>query len=772
MGERTLVMGVLNVTPDSFTDGGRFLHPDQAYARALELEEQGADVIDLGGESTRPESKRVSAEEEWQRLAPVLKRLRGKLGIPVSIDTYKAETAARALEYDVEIINDPSGLTFDSELAKVVMEANAGLILNHMRGTPESWGGLGPMPDPMGTVLKDLDATASRARRAGVEKNRIMVDPGLGFGKRKEQNSDILAQLGRLAELDYPILVGPSRKSFLAHLTADEAAFATAAAVTAAILSGAHMVRVHDVKAMKVVVAVADEIARLAAAVANKIAEEEDAEWQAKKARGFGPKPLPPYMVEERVQPMRPPLAKVVKPVVVEPVVVEPVVVEPVAPVVPVIQVVASPAKAEEPVVPTDEIKPEAAVAEAVASASSVETSEPVNELPRSAADDLDDEDFDDEDSDEDELAGEELDIDDDDESADGDESEESADAEKSESAAPVPAPHSDTPAKAWGAKKPSDAPTDSTGDRQRPLREGFDPPRRAFGPPKPFGDRPPRRDFDGPRKVFSPRPPQGDRPRFDGPPRGDGDRPRFDGPPPRRDFDGPPPRRNFDGPPPRREGGYGAPQGDRPRFDGPPPRRDFGGPPPRRDGGGYGPPRGDGDRPPRRDYDGPPRRDFDGPPKRNFDGPPQRSFDGPPKRNFDGPPQRSFDGPPKRNFDGPPKRNFDGPPPRREGGGGYGPPRGDGPPRRDFGDSRPPRNFDGPPPRRDDGPSGGRPPYKPYGGPPKRDGGGPPFRGKPNDRPFRPSGPRPDGDRPGGGGPGGDRPYGSPSGKLFRKRP
>src|ERR1700744_3357949 len=152
VGEKTLLMGVLNVTPDSFSDGGNYSDPDRAYARALELEEQGADILDIGGESTRPGSQRVSAEEEWRRLGPVLKRLRDKLQIPISLDTYRAETAERALEYGVEIINDPSGLTFDADLAKIVVNSNAGLILNHMRGTPETWAKLAPMPDPAGSV--------------------------------------------------------------------------------------------------------------------------------------------------------------------------------------------------------------------------------------------------------------------------------------------------------------------------------------------------------------------------------------------------------------------------------------------------------------------------------------------------------------------------------------------------------------------------------------------------------------------------------------------
>ena len=735
-------MGVLNVTPDSFTDGGRFLHPDQAYARALELEEQGADILDLGAESTRPESKRVSAEEEWGRLAPVLKRLKGKLGIPISIDTYKAETAQRALEYGIEIVNDPSGLTFDPELAKVAMEGNLGLVLNHMRGTPESWGGLSPLPDPTGTVLKDLDATASRARRAGVDKARIAIDPGLGFGKRKEQNSDIIAQLGRLAELDYPILVGPSRKSFLAHLTPEDAGYATAAAVTAAILAGAHMVRVHDARAMKTVVAVADEIARMAANVANKIAEEEDAERQAKKLRGFGPKPLPPYLADERALPMRPPLKPVVKPVVVA---------VPVAEAAPVVAAAGEMAETEAPKLETPKLEAPMAVEQPVgteAGAAAVEVAleavvATVEAEPKELADSPK------------QNAADEASV-----AASSTVANDETDVDEpmvagSDETAPVAAP-SDRPAKAWGGKPAQDA----SGDRQRPLRAGFEPPRRATGFSKPpYGDRPQRRDeggpprrdfdgprpaFDGPRKVFSPRPQQGGAPRsFDKPAF---DRPRYDGPP-RRDDGGAPPRRSFDGPPPR-------------QFDGPP----------RREGGGYGPPRGDGP---------PPRRDFSGPP-------PRRGFDGPP-RGGDDRPQRRDDGgaPPRRDFGGPPpRRNFDGPPPRRDFGDR---PSGDRPSGerpsgdRPFGDRPPNRGFGGPP---RSGDSGGRPPYKPYGGRdsgPPREGGRPPFRGGPNDRPFTPRGPRPDdrGDRPGGpdqGGAqgGGERPYGTPGGgkKLFRKRP
>jgi dihydropteroate synthase len=262
LGERTLIMGVLNVTPDSFSDGGAYLDPDRAFARAIEIEEQGADIIDVGAESTKPGSARISAAEENRRLIPVLKRLRGKLTVPVSVDTYKAEVAELAMEHGAEIINDPSGLTFDPQLAKSVVQHDAGLILNHMRGRPESWAKLPPMRDVIGTITRELEATVNRARHAGVDRSRIVVDPGIGFGKRKEQNSEIVAQLGQLARLELPVLVGPSRKSFLARPSEEQTRYATAAAVTACILAGAHIVRVHDVVEMQAAVQVADEVLR------------------------------------------------------------------------------------------------------------------------------------------------------------------------------------------------------------------------------------------------------------------------------------------------------------------------------------------------------------------------------------------------------------------------------------------------------------------------------------------------------------------------------
>jgi dihydropteroate synthase len=269
LGERTMLMGVLNVTPDSFSDSGKYMDPDRAFARAVEMEEQGADIIDIGAESTRPGAQRISEAEELRRLAPVLKRLRGKLSIPISVDTYKAAVAEKALELGAEIVNDPSGLTFDPQLARIAANHNAGLVINHMRGTPETWVKLPPLPDVMGAIQHDLDASVHRAVRSGTDRSRIAIDPGLGFGKRKEQNAEILARLGALAGLGVPLLIGPSRKSFLSAgdkspdfflESATALEYATAAAVTAAILAGAHIVRVHDVAEMKAVAHVADQI--------------------------------------------------------------------------------------------------------------------------------------------------------------------------------------------------------------------------------------------------------------------------------------------------------------------------------------------------------------------------------------------------------------------------------------------------------------------------------------------------------------------------------
>jgi dihydropteroate synthase len=260
LGERTLIMGVLNVTPDSFSDGGNYSDPDRAFARAQELEDQGADIIDIGAESTRPSSARITEAEELRRLIPVLKRLRGKLTVPISVDTYKSGVADKALEHGAEIINDPSGIILDSMLPKVVSKWDAGLIINHMRGMPETWAKLPPVKNLMRSITADLEASLHRAKQHGVQKNQVVIDPGIGFGKRKEQNAEIIGRLQELKSFDLPILVGPSRKLFLKQETEIATEFATAAAVAACVLNGSHIVRVHDVKSMKSAVNVADVI--------------------------------------------------------------------------------------------------------------------------------------------------------------------------------------------------------------------------------------------------------------------------------------------------------------------------------------------------------------------------------------------------------------------------------------------------------------------------------------------------------------------------------
>ena len=260
LGERTQLMGILNITPDSFSDGGLYNDPGKALARALEIEEQGADILDIGAESTRPGSQRISEAEELRRLIPVLKRLRDKLSIPISVDTYKAGVAEKALEHGAEIVNDPTGLLLDLQLPKVVNKYDAGLIINHMRGTPETWARLGPLKDLMRSIGIDLEAAFNRARQTGIDKQQIVLDPGIGFGKRREQNFEIIAKLGELRRLELPIMVGPSRKAFLRKEDTADTEFGTAAAVTASILNGAHIIRVHDVKALKTVIDVADAI--------------------------------------------------------------------------------------------------------------------------------------------------------------------------------------------------------------------------------------------------------------------------------------------------------------------------------------------------------------------------------------------------------------------------------------------------------------------------------------------------------------------------------
>ncbi len=264
LGERTLVMGVLNVTPDSFSDGGLHLDPDAAVERALEIERQGADIIDIGAESTRPGSEGVSLEEELRRILPVLRKLRGKLKIPVSVDTSKAEVAEAAAEAGAEIVNDVTGLRNDPRLAELVPRCKLALVLMHVRGVPRTMQQRPFARDVMRDVITGLRRSVRIARRAGVAESQIIVDPGFGFGKSYPQNYELLARLGELSPLGYPLLVGTSRKAFIARALRGapvaERAWGTAATLAAGILGGAHIVRVHDVAEMVQVARVTDAI--------------------------------------------------------------------------------------------------------------------------------------------------------------------------------------------------------------------------------------------------------------------------------------------------------------------------------------------------------------------------------------------------------------------------------------------------------------------------------------------------------------------------------
>ena len=293
LGERTLIMGVVNVTPDSFSDGGLYLDAEAAIARAVELARQGADWIDVGGESTRPGSRPIPAEEEAERILPVIRGIRRKLpSLPISVDTNKAWVAEQAISEGADILNDISGLRFDPDVAKVARRHKTPLILMHIRGKPESMQQRPFARSIWRSLRQGLEWSVSRALTYGVHRSQLIIDPGLGFGKSRSQNYEILKQLDRLQPFDLPILVGSSRKSFIrvvvmpeqtsrqatrshvknsAQKSRDAGAtsqassavlqLGDAAAVVAAILNGAHIVRVHDVEHIIPAVRIADAIA-------------------------------------------------------------------------------------------------------------------------------------------------------------------------------------------------------------------------------------------------------------------------------------------------------------------------------------------------------------------------------------------------------------------------------------------------------------------------------------------------------------------------------
>jgi dihydropteroate synthase len=273
LGERTLIMGVVNVTPDSFSDGGQFLDPERAIGHGLRLLEEGADILDIGGESTRPGATPLSAEDELTRVLPVIAGLRqAAADCLLSIDTYKAEVARRAVEAGADIVNDVSGLRWDRGMALTLASIQCGAILMHTRGRPDEWRSLPKLEDPLAVVLAELRQSAETALAANISRDRIVLDPGFGFGKRYDENFPLLGQFECLQALGFPLLSGPSRKSFLGRtagsrlgmpeLPPEQRLAGTLAAVTASVLKGAHIVRVHDVRPAVEAVAIADAILR------------------------------------------------------------------------------------------------------------------------------------------------------------------------------------------------------------------------------------------------------------------------------------------------------------------------------------------------------------------------------------------------------------------------------------------------------------------------------------------------------------------------------
>jgi dihydropteroate synthase len=265
LGQRTHVMGILNVTPDSFSDGGQFFHKERAIEQGLAMAEDGADIIDVGGESTRPYSERVTKEEELDRVIPVIEGLRKSVRIPLSIDTLKAEVAREALRAGAAMVNDISALRFDPGMAAVVAEAEVPVILMHMKGTPDSMQDKPVYGNLIQEIIDFLRAAEDRAVQGGIRREMTIVDPGIGFGKTFDHNLEIIRELSRFHRLGRPVLLGSSRKAFIGHILdrpAHERDTGTMATVAAAVMNGAHIVRVHDVKRAVETVKVMDAIKR------------------------------------------------------------------------------------------------------------------------------------------------------------------------------------------------------------------------------------------------------------------------------------------------------------------------------------------------------------------------------------------------------------------------------------------------------------------------------------------------------------------------------
>lgn len=263
---KPLIMGILNITPDSFYDGGKYSEVDSAIAQAEKMVEEGADIIDVGGESTRPGSERVSLDKELERVIPVIKELVKRIDVPISIDTYKAEVARLAIEEGAEMVNDISAMRFDEKMIDVIREEKVPIVLMHMKGTPKDMQENPFYEDVMGEIYGFLIERAEWAVDRGVGKDYLVIDPGIGFGKRSIDNLEIIRRLPELKSLGFPILIGPSRKSFIGNilggLPPEERLEGTAAVVAISVLKGANIIRVHDVKAMKRVIDVAYAISQ------------------------------------------------------------------------------------------------------------------------------------------------------------------------------------------------------------------------------------------------------------------------------------------------------------------------------------------------------------------------------------------------------------------------------------------------------------------------------------------------------------------------------
>ena len=271
LGEHTRIMGVLNVTPDSFSDGGKFFTFDDAVTQGLKLFEDGADILDIGGESTRPFSETISAEEEIDRVVPVIEEIAKHVSIPISIDTTKAVVARRALEAGAAMINDVSALRHDQQMADVAIEYEAPIVLMHMLGSPKTMQLSPTYSDLIGEIRTFLEKAVEHAVNKGIVKSKIIIDPGIGFGKTVHHNLLLIKHLHQFETLDVPIMIGPSRKAFIRQILKDDGAkdikadlpvveTGTQAAIAAAALNGAHLIRVHDVASTRATLKIVDAI--------------------------------------------------------------------------------------------------------------------------------------------------------------------------------------------------------------------------------------------------------------------------------------------------------------------------------------------------------------------------------------------------------------------------------------------------------------------------------------------------------------------------------